>query len=757
MGLTFATPNGGNSKLTGNKNKNNNKKAKTKTSSYTAPSGHPSANTTPKSQTKVVTTKNTASSGGGHPGALATVTPKYGTSLASPIASTAKTTPLASANITKASNTTKPETVVSTAITPKAEPANHPSQIVNAVLPQTNNKADQNTAAAKALITQAEGRATAEAASEAKAEAASEAYHKANPGMREAQDSMTGLIFNEGYDKKFDFNGDGILDLSDLISLSKDGLDKSNAKVTATNKATAEKEAAAKALITQAEAKFKSDKIAADKVISDKVIADKVIADKVIADKVIADKILSDKVASDKADQEAAAAKAIITQAEAKAKADKVIADKVISDKVIADKAIADENAAIEAESQRLLAESKELTALTEKKASILLDKTTESTPLPNTPPPGTATEVVTPNTPPPGTPTTPKVVTPPTKVVTPKVVTPPNTPPPGTPTTEVVASSVPADHPSEKVIAELPEEEVKADSNRSILFDPTSRDKFVNDKSKGTVEGKAAAVAEADKNATKERINLSEDNETVAEVPKYDQEYWAGKLAKGKADGNENIQADLKTEQDSIGINKAYSGDTVVTEDMTRKANDDLSRVTGSMAVLDDPKMTTEEKADLTKAGILVGGVTKTEEKSGLLGEKLDTTYDYKGGPSIVTKATDPTIKGVRLGDKTSTTFVDGVEVATKTGNDPLGYDAEVTKPDISGYIDDTQAVDPVQANEEITSVNEQIKTETDPIKLKALHQRRLRLMRMMRTNTKFAGLLDDANTKRSNLMSIS
>ena len=188
----------------------------------------------------------------------------------------------------------------------------------------------------------------------------------------------------------------------------------------------------------------------------------------------------------------------------------------------------------------------------------------------------------------------------------------------------------------------------------------------------------------------------------------------------------------------DSVGINKAYSGDKVITKDMKRKAVDDLSRVTGSMATLEN------------------GGVTKTEKTSGLLGEKLDTTYDYKGGPSIVTKATDPTIKGVRLGDKTSTTFVDGVEVATKTGNDPLGYDAKVTNPDIAGHIDDTQTVDPAKTNEEIKSIDDEIKTETDPVKLKALHQRRLMLMRRNNTNTKFAGLLDDADTKRSNLMSI-
>ena len=234
-----------------------------------------------------------------------------------------------------------------------------------------------------------------------------------------------------------------------------------------------------------------------------------------------------------------------------------------------------------------------------------------------------------------------------------------------------------------------------------------------------------------ADPKPTK-ALNISKDNKTVAAAPKYNQAYWADQKAKGVS------QADMKAEQDSIGKKKAYSGDTVVTPDMQRRASDDLSRVTGSMATLQNK------------------GVTKTEEKSGLLGEKLDTTYDYKGGPSIVTRATDPTIKGIRLGDKTSTTFVDGTEVATKTGNDPLGYDAKVTKPEIAGNIDDTQAIDPTKANDEIKSIDDEIKNETDPAKLKALHKRRLMLMRMNNTNTKFAGLLDDANTKRTNLMSI-
>mgnify|MGYP000477555673 CR=1 FL=1 len=235
-------------------------------------------------------------------------------------------------------------------------------------------------------------------------------------------------------------------------------------------------------------------------------------------------------------------------------------------------------------------------------------------------------------------------------------------------------------------------------------------------------------ANAKAGKDSVMPTVSDKYRNDDVS----YNQAYWAAKKAGGAS------QADMKTQQDSIGIKKAYSGDKVITEDMKRKASDDLSRITGSMATLQNK------------------GVTKTEEKSGLLGEKLDTTYNYKGGPSIVTRATDPTIKGVRLGDKTSTTFVNGVEVATKTGSDPLGRDAKVTTPKgVAKGINDRVEAGP-DSIKEISDIDNQIKTETDPGKLKALYKRRLMLMRMNQTNTRFAGLLGDADTKRTNLMSI-
>jgi len=231
-----------------------------------------------------------------------------------------------------------------------------------------------------------------------------------------------------------------------------------------------------------------------------------------------------------------------------------------------------------------------------------------------------------------------------------------------------------------------------------------------------------------------------------------YNQAYWAARKEGGAT------PSELKAEMNAIGMKKAYSGDRVITQDMKRQASDDLSRVTGSMAVTDDSKMTPEKKAALIKSGILVGDVTKTDgDAYGLFGQRQDTTYDYKGGPSVVTRSNDPSLFGVNFGAKTSTTYVDGVEVATKTGRDPLGSDAKITRPSgLAKGINDRVTSGP-DAAIELSNIDNQIKTETDPAKLRALHKRRLMLMRMNRTNTKFAGLLGEADTKRTNLMSIS
>ena len=212
-----------------------------------------------------------------------------------------------------------------------------------------------------------------------------------------------------------------------------------------------------------------------------------------------------------------------------------------------------------------------------------------------------------------------------------------------------------------------------------------------------------------------------------------YNQAYWAGLRS-----GNTS-QADMKAKQDAIGMKKSYSGDRVITPDMQRQASDDLSRLTGSMATLGD-------------------GVTKTVgDTYGLLGERQDTTFKYEDGTSIVQKGYDPSLFGVNFGAKTSTTYVDGVEVQTKSGRDPLGRDAKITKPDgLARGINDRVEAGP-DAAKELSNIDNQIKTETDPAKLRALHKRRLMLMRMNRTNTKFAGLLGEADTKRTNLMSIS
>lgn len=237
-----------------------------------------------------------------------------------------------------------------------------------------------------------------------------------------------------------------------------------------------------------------------------------------------------------------------------------------------------------------------------------------------------------------------------------------------------------------------------------------------------------------------------------------YNQAYWASRLAGGAT------QAELAAEQKAIGMKKAYSGDVVVTPDMQKKAADDLKRVTGSMAVIDDPKMPEAEKESLKKAGIDVGGVTKTEKKSGLLGElrlgdkKTTTDYAYKKGPVITTKATDPVIKTplgeLRLGEKTSTTYVGGVEVATKTGGDELGVGAKVTQAEAPAHIADTTKIEPMDGLNTVEDVQKAIESTTDKKELASLHERLRSLMRAMRTRTKFGGLaIGQAETEATKL----
>ena len=261
-------------------------------------------------------------------------------------------------------------------------------------------------------------------------------------------------------------------------------------------------------------------------------------------------------------------------------------------------------------------------------------------------------------------------------------------------------------------------------------------------------------AIAESNKNSTMPSMLLSaiKNDKYRNDEVSYNQAYWAGLRS-----GNTS-QADMKAKQDAIGMKKSYSGDRVITPDMQRRASDDLSRVTGSMAVLDDPKMTAEKRADLIKSGILVGGVTKNVgDPYGFFNERQDTTYNYKGGPSIVTRANDPSLFGVGLGAKTSTTFVDGVAVAEKTGGDGLGNGAGLEFLTVPEGINDTTTVDPVVDPvvdpNSLDSINKAIAETTDPEELKSLYQRRLSLMRMDRTRTRFAGLLDDADTKKSQM----
>jgi hypothetical protein len=240
----------------------------------------------------------------------------------------------------------------------------------------------------------------------------------------------------------------------------------------------------------------------------------------------------------------------------------------------------------------------------------------------------------------------------------------------------------------------------------------PTSRDNF----DKSSYDKKAASS----KDSIMPTVSDKYRNDEVS----YNQAYWKAKLDGGAS------QAEMAAEQKALGSKKTYSGDRAITKQDQEK----------SKYILDV----------LGKAGIKP---TVTSKTSGFFDEMNTTTnsYDIGTGKPITTTTQkySPKIGGVAFGDDVTKTFVNGVATYTKTG------EGEAKTSDLGSLKQRSQSSpDPIA---EMKDIDNQIKTETDPVILKALHKRRLMLMRMNRTNTRFAGLLGEADTKRTNLMSIS
>ena len=140
-----------------------------------------------------------------------------------------------------------------------------------------------------------------------------------------------------------------------------------------------------------------------------------------------------------------------------------------------------------------------------------------------------------------------------------------------------------------------------------------------------------------------KDAVGLLFDDPRTEESGRYNQKYWAERLADGKAAGNKNIQAEIAAEQASLG------------------------------------------------------GPSKSYNQ-----EKVPGYFEPLNHPSQKKIAKLPT---------------------------------------------------PQNAQKEIEALDNQIANETDPVKLRAAHTRRLMLMRMRRTSTRFAGLVDDPDTKISRM----
>ena len=260
---------------------------------------------------------------------------------------------------------------------------------------------------------------------------------------------------------------------------------------------------------------------------------------------------------------------------------------------------------------------------------------------------------------------------------------------------------------------------------------DPTERAKFMLKEYQNTPAEDRPGFDESsyDKKAvsSKDSIMPTVSDKYRNNEVSYNQAYWKAKL-----DGKTS-QADMAAEQKALGSKKIYSGDRAITEQ--------------------DQSVAKQIELYLKDSGIKP---TVENMKKGLFGETMltNSSYDIGTGKNILTskETTSPTILGFRVGDDVTKSSVNGVNTYVKTGQ---GDTQKTESAKLSASNDRVEAgPDPVA---EMKDIDNQIKNETDPVKLKALYQRRLRLMRMNRTNTRFAGLIGEADTKRTNLMSIS
>ena len=260
---------------------------------------------------------------------------------------------------------------------------------------------------------------------------------------------------------------------------------------------------------------------------------------------------------------------------------------------------------------------------------------------------------------------------------------------------------------------------------------DPTERAKFMLKEYQNTPAEDRPGFDESsyDKKAvsSKDSIMPTVSDKYRNDEVSYNQAYWKAKL-----DGKTS-QADMAAEQKALGSKKIYSGDRAITEQ--------------------DQSVAKQIELYLKDSGIKP---TVENMKKGFFGETMltNSSYDIGTGKNILTskETTSPTILGFRFGDDITKSSVNGVNTYVKTGQ---GDTQKTESAKLSASNDRVEAgPDPVA---EMKDIDNQIKNETDPVKLKALYQRRLRLMRMNRTNTRFAGLIGEADTKRTNLMSIS
>ena len=160
-----------------------------------------------------------------------------------------------------------------------------------------------------------------------------------------------------------------------------------------------------------------------------------------------------------------------------------------------------------------------------------------------------------------------------------------------------------------------------------------------------------------------------------------YNQEYWAARLKqlKDNPETADQAQSILKGEMDVLK-DKTYSGDKIITVDDQNLQRENLMAINSQLGVLGaspaaPPEYIFEMTLNNIDKWIEDGNGSVKETVSGIFDENTEKVYTLDSGDVITRKMTSPVItdedgEEYRFGDDVDQLFMNGVEMGTKEGD---------------------------------------------------------------------------------------